>query len=40
MGTQAWVVFILVGGIIWGGFISFLVVGLCREAAKNRDSRP
>lgn len=38
METQGWLVFVLVCGFIWGGFISFLVLGLRREAAKNRSS--
>lgn len=39
MEAQGWLVFVLVCGFIWGGFVSFLVLGLRREAAKNRSSR-
>lgn len=39
MGIQGWLMFVLVCGFVWGGFVSFLVLGLRREAAKNRASR-
>lgn len=38
METQGWLVFVLVCGFVWGGFVSFLVLGLRREAAKNRSA--
>ncbi|MGH9381082.1 MAG: hypothetical protein ACRD2Z_10785 [Thermoanaerobaculia bacterium] len=39
MNVQAWILFLLVAGFVWGGFLTCLILGLRREAAKARGSQ-
>jgi hypothetical protein len=39
MSATAWIVFAVVGGTVWGGFLFLLTFALRKERAKTRTER-